>query len=136
MSKWVAMLRVGVREMTVMADIGVYSREIGRRQPLVVTAWLWIDRVGHDAIEATIDYRDIAAVAATLDAHHIALVETFAHCMVSACLKLSGVRRASVTTDRPQALPSGIATVTTVLSRTAVLSGVAASASRSMRDDA
>jgi hypothetical protein len=57
----VVSLHVGIRELTVMADIGVNAHEIGRRQPLIVTACLWIDPVTDDAIDATIDYRDVRA---------------------------------------------------------------------------
>ena len=115
----VAFLCVGIRELTVMADIGVHPHEIGRRQPLVVTAVLWIDPVANDTIDATIDYRDIAAAAETLAAQRIALIETFAHRLAEACLALPTVRRAQVTIDKPQALPSGVASVTTMLDRVA-----------------
>ncbi len=61
---------------------------------------------------------DINAAAADVAGQRNALTERFAHRLTSVCLTLSGARRACVTTDKPQALPSGIATVATMLSRT------------------
>ena len=136
MTERVVSMHVGIRDLTVMADIGVNSHEIGRRQPLVVTAMLWIDQVASDTIDATIDYRDIAVAAEDLAGQRIALIETFAHRLASDCLALPGVRRARVTIDKPQALPSGIASVTTMLSRVASPPAVASSPGYRMREDA
>jgi dihydroneopterin aldolase len=106
-------LRITVRELPVMADIGINPHEIGCRQPLFVSVTLGMDRVGRDAIDATVDYRQIARAAEALGEQRIALIETFADRLAEACLALTGcVRWCEVTIDKPHALPAGVASVT------------------------
>lgn len=108
-----AELRITVRDLPVMADIGINPHEIGYRQPLVVSVTLGMDRVGRDAIDATVDYRQVARAAEALGEQRIALIETFADRLAQACLALSRrARWCEVTIDKPHALPAGIASVT------------------------
>ena len=106
-----------VRDLPVMADIGIHPHEINRRQPLIVSVTLAIDTVASDAIEATIDYRRIAQLAQDLAEQRIALIETFGYRLASLCLDFPEVRQALVTIDKPEALSAGMASVAIRLQR-------------------
>ena len=111
MAESVVLTRIMVRDLPVMADIGINPYEIGRRQPLLITVILSLDAVTDDAIGATVDYRLVAQAADELGGQRIALIETFARRLASQCLCLSSVREVTVTVDKPEALPAGIASV-------------------------
>ena len=113
----VAFTRVSVRDLPVLADIGIYAHEIGQRQPLILTVTLEVARIEEDRIDATTDYRLIATAAEALGETRIALIEVFAYRLASYCLELPGVRSAEVTIDKPRALAAGMASVTTLLRR-------------------
>lgn len=106
-----------VRDLPVMADIGIHPHEFNRRQPLIVSVTLNIDGVASDAIEATIDYRRIAQLAHDLAEQRIALIETFGYRLASLCLDFPEVRQALVTIDKPEALSAGMASVAIRLQR-------------------
>ena len=103
-----ALTRVGVRDLTVMADIGVETAEIGRRQPLVVPAVVAIASPADGAIAARIDYRTIAGLALALAEQRTALIETFVRRLAERCLALGGTM-VEVTFAKPNALPDGLA---------------------------
>ena len=109
--------RVAVRDLHVMADIGINPDEIGRRQPLIVSVAMLVEPVEDDAIHATVDYRRVAATAAELGEQRIALIETFARRLATRCLLLGAVREVAVQVDKPQALAVGMASVTVALMR-------------------
>lgn len=117
MNERIAFTRVSVRDLPILADIGIHAHEIGRRQPLIISVTLEVERIEEDRIEATTDYRLIASAAEALGETRIALIEIFAHRLASHCLRLPGVRSAEVSIDKPEALPAGMASVTTRLSR-------------------
>ncbi len=110
-----AMTQVMVRDLPVMADIGIEPYEIGRRQRLLVTVMLSVDAVIEDAIDATVDYRRVAQAAQELGEERIALIETFGRRLASHCLGYPGVRQVTVTIDKPDALPAGLASVSIIL---------------------
>lgn len=109
--------RVAVRDLHVMADIGINPEEIGRRQPLIVSVVMLVEPIEDDAIDATVDYRRVAAAAAELGEQRIALIETFARRLATRCLLLGAVREVAVQVDKPQALAAGLASVTVTLTR-------------------
>lgn len=111
--------RVAVRDLHIMADIGINPEEIGQRQPLIVSATMLVEPVEDDAIDATVDYRRVAAAAAELGEQRIALIETFARRLATRCLLLGAVREVAVQIDKPQALAAGLASVTVTLTRAA-----------------
>ena len=118
MTSAVAFTRVSVRDLPILADIGIHAHEIGRRQPLIVSVTLDVAAIEEDSIEATTDYRLIARAAEALGETRIALIEIFAQRLAAWCLKLPGVLGAEVSVDKPQALPAGMASVTKKLCRT------------------
>lgn len=109
--------RVAVRDLTIMADIGINPDEIGQRQPLIVSVTMLVEPVEDDAIDATVDYRRVAAAAAELGEQRIALIETFARRLATRCLLLGAVREVAVQIDKPKALAAGLASVTVTLAR-------------------
>ena len=110
-AKIVCSTKVRVRDLSLLADVGINPDEIGRRQPLTVSVELKLDADLIETIAQTVDYRTIAALAESLAAAHIPLIETFARRLAEQCLTLSGVTAASVEIDKPFALTKGIAGV-------------------------
>lgn len=108
---------VAVRNLTIVADIGIHAHEMNRRQPLVIAVELETEGADADAIDATVDYRAIAAAAEALGDMRIALIETFAERLAAQCLAMPRVRRALVTVDKPNALPPALASASVELSR-------------------
>lgn len=113
----VRLQRISVRDIRVAADIGVHAHEIGRRQPLIVTVNLTIQPVTEDRLATTFDYNQAVAIALALAEERIALIETFAFRLASACLDDPAVREADVLVEKPGALVNGCAAARIVLRR-------------------
>lgn len=97
--------KVFVTGLRVDAHIGVYDREHGRTQPLVIDVELDAPTAGAERLADTVNYETIATAAEEIAASgHIALVETFAERLAHACLADPRVTRARVRIDKPQAL--------------------------------
>ena len=107
--------KVRVRELPLLADIGINPDEIGRRQPLVISVELELDAGEITSIAETIDYRRIADAAEALATVHIPLIETFAYRLGQECVSWAGVTKASVSIDKPFALKRGQAGVEVVI---------------------
>lgn len=107
---------VRVRDLPLLADIGINPDEIGRRQPLVISVELTLSGGRVDGIEDTVDYRRIAQAAEDLAAVHIPLIETFAYRLGEQCLGFRGVVEARISIDKPFALTRGLAGVEVRLS--------------------
>lgn len=107
--------KVLVRELPLLADIGINPDEVGRRQPLVISVELTLDIEAVSVIGDTIDYRRIAHAAEVLATVHIPLIETFACRLGQECMSWSGVMEARVTIDKPFALTRGLAGVEVVI---------------------
>lgn len=103
--------RVVVRDLPLLADVGINPDEVGRRQPLVITVELQLDVDRVAAISDTVDYRAIAAAAEDLARVHIPLIETFAQRLGERCLDLPCVKWARVRVDKPFAIARGMAGV-------------------------
>lgn len=109
--------RVRVRDLPLLADIGINPDEIGRRQPLVISVELLLDAGFVTAIGETIDYRRIVKAAEVLAKLHIPLIETFAQSLGKECVNWSGVTEARVGVDKPFALSRGRAGVEVIVRR-------------------
>ena len=103
---------VCLKDLAVMAPIGINPEEFGRHQKLLLDVTVQVAPVVEDAIDATIDYRAIAAAAQGLCARHIGLIETFAYRLAAQLLRLRRVQAVEVTVVKPGALAEGIASVT------------------------
>lgn len=99
------MTKVFVTGLRVEANIGVYDREMGRSQPLVIDAELDVPTAGAERLAETVNYETIAEAARQIAASgHISLVETFAERLARSCLSDPRVTRARVRVEKPLAL--------------------------------
>lgn len=112
-----ARTKIRVRDLPLLADIGIDPDEIGRRQPLIITVELTLSRNAADSINGTIDYRRVARAAETLAEVHIPLIETFARRLGTEYLAWPLVEAAYVSIDKPFALTRGVAGVEVTLTR-------------------
>ena len=78
MSKDAGTTKIIVRDLTLLADIGVNAEEVGRRQPLVISVELTIAAYRVRALSESVDYREIVAAAEQISLAHVPLIETFA----------------------------------------------------------
>lgn len=106
---------VAVRNIKVIADIGVYPHEIGVGQELTIHVRLRLPPVVDDRLSATVDYAEIVARASTLGLQRIALIETFARKLAEACLDDARVIEVEVEVEKPGALQNGLASVLVTL---------------------
>ncbi len=105
---------VRVRDLPLLADIGINPDEVGRRQPLVITVELQLFSDSISEIAETTDYRQIAAIAEKMAGVHTPLIETFAQRLAARCLALCNARQVRVLIDKPFALTRGLAGVEVV----------------------
>src|SRR3546814_16248272 len=107
---YTTLFRSRVRELPLLADVGINPDEVGRRQPLVISVKLTLFG-GGDRIDETIDYRRIASAAETLATTHIPLIETFARSLGAEYLAWPYSQSAHIMFDKPFALQLGVACV-------------------------
>lgn len=101
----VVMTKVFVTGLKVDAQIGVYSHEMGKAQPLVVDVELDVPSAGAERLADTVNYETIGEAARAIAAEgHIQLVEAFAERLARACLADARVMRARVRVEKPLAL--------------------------------
>lgn len=111
-------LKIRVRDLAVLADVGINPDEIGRRQPLIVGVELTVMARNIESIDETIDYRRIAGVVETLAEVHVPLIETFARHIGTKCLSWPLVEAVRITVDKPFALTRGLAGIELTMRRT------------------
>jgi dihydroneopterin aldolase len=108
---------ISVRDLRVAADIGVYAHEIGQPQALLISVTLHVRATRTDSLADATDYTRIAAAAEALATERIALNESFAYRLATACLAFTGVDQADVLIEKPGAIANGMAGTRIVLSR-------------------
>jgi dihydroneopterin aldolase len=111
--------KVFVRGLEVRAEIGVYERERGITQPLVVDIEAEVEAAGWRHLEETVNYETLAAHAAAIAAGgHIGLVETFAQRLAEACVAEPKVREVRVRVEKLRALePAAAAAGVEIIAR-------------------
>lgn len=93
-----------MKGLTVQAEIGIYPRERGCRQPLVIDVDAEIEPRPVHSTEDTLNYERFAAEARALaDGGHIDLVETFAERLAHRLLDHPIVLKVSVRVEKPGA---------------------------------
>ena len=101
----IVMTKVFVTGLKVQAEIGVYRRERGRAQPLVVDVELDVPTAGARRLRDTVNYETVVTAARQVAAEgHIALVEAFAERLARKCLADDRVTRVRVRVEKPLAL--------------------------------
>ena len=111
--------RVFVRGLEVRAEIGVYERERGITQPLIVDIEVEVEAAGWRHLEETVNYETLAAHAVAIAASgHIGLVESFAQRLAEACVAEPRVREVRVRVAKPRALePAAAAAGVEIIAR-------------------
>src|SRR3569623_1838998 len=105
-----AIRHVFIRNLEVLAQIGIHGHERGKPQPVRINVDLAVEdaAVLEDRLESVVDYEAITAkIRALVDSGHINLAETFAERISQACFEDRRVRSARVRVERLHALPSG-----------------------------
>ena len=99
---------VFVRNLEVLAHIGVHGHERGKPQPVRINVDLAVDDtpVLEDRLETVVDYEAITAkIRGLTDAGHINLAETLAERIADACFEDNRVRFARVSVEKLHAVP-------------------------------
>ena len=111
-------LTVFMRGLTVEAEIGLYSHERGRRQPLRVEVEANLTPTRVRGLADTVNYELFAAAARRVAAlGHVDLVEEYAQLVAAECLSHPLVRRVRVRVEKPEALQGAVAGVEVVAER-------------------
>lgn len=101
----IVMTKIFVTGLKIDAQIGVYSHEKGKAQPLVVDVELDVPTAGAERLSETVNYEMVGEAARAIAAEgHIGLVEAFAERLARACLADHRVTRARVRVEKPLAL--------------------------------
>ena len=98
---------VFIRDLELLARIGIHGHEHGKPQPVRINVWLTctID-VRSDKLADAVDYEAVAEnVRSIVTAGHINLAETLAERIASSCLQDKRVEKARVRVEKLQALP-------------------------------
>jgi dihydroneopterin aldolase len=103
-----AIRHVFIRNLEVLAHIGVYGHEQGKLQPVRINVDLAVEDVldVEDKLERVVDYGAIAGKIRTIiDAGHINLAETLAERIAQSCFEDARVKTARVRVEKLHALP-------------------------------
>ena len=103
-----AIRHVFIRNLEVLAHIGVHGHEHGKMQPLRINVDLAVEdsAVLADRLELVVDYDAITKKIRTiLAAGHINLAETLAERIAVACFEDSRVKTARIRVEKLHALP-------------------------------
>jgi dihydroneopterin aldolase len=100
--------RITVSGLRAFGHHGVFDHERQYGQEFVVDAILWLDTrpaAATDDLALTVDYAQIAArLASIISGEPVALIETLASQLASACMQASPmVREVEITVHKPQA---------------------------------
>lgn len=100
---------VFVRELELMASVGIFEVEKRYQQRIVVSVDLDVrdDYDGQsDRLDAVVDYgRVVAAIRSIVDSRHFNLIETLAERIAESCLADARVLGAKITVEKPDILP-------------------------------
>ena len=96
-----------IRDLELLARIGVHGHEQGKPQPVRINVWLTgeVDS-GGDTLANAIDYEAVSEkIRAIVTAGHINLAETLAERIAAMCLEDGRVTHARVRVEKLHALP-------------------------------
>ncbi len=103
-----AVRHVFIRNLEVLANIGVYGHEQGKLQPVRINVDMAVEdaAVIEDRLEKVVDYAGIEqAIRAIIARGHINLAETLAERIAAACFDDARVKSARVRVEKLHALP-------------------------------
>ncbi len=103
-----AVRHVFIRNLEVLAHIGVHGHEQGKLQPVRINVDLAVEDAAilEDRLEVVVDYDAITGkIRAILAAGHINLAETLAERIATACFEDPRVKTARIRVEKLHALP-------------------------------
>jgi dihydroneopterin aldolase len=103
-----AIRHVFIRNLEVLAHIGIHGHERGKPQPVRINVDLAVEDavVLEDRLDSVVDYEAITAnIRALVASGHINLAETFAERIAQTCFDDTRVRTARVRVEKLHALP-------------------------------
>lgn len=103
-----AIRHVFIRNLEVLAQIGIYGHEQGKLQPVRINVDLAVEdwKEVEDKLDRVVDYATIAsAIRALIEAGHINLAETLAERIADSCFVDPRVCTARVRVEKLHALP-------------------------------
>ncbi|WP_018997676.1 dihydroneopterin aldolase [Hirschia maritima] len=95
-----------IKRLTIRAQLGVFTHEKGRTQPLILTmrAWAKVKPVKDDIVE-TVDYNLFSDTARDLaENQHFDLVETFLNTMADRIMEDDQIVAGEFTAEKPEAI--------------------------------
>jgi dihydroneopterin aldolase len=97
---------VFIRDLELLARIGIHGHEHGKPQPVRINVWLTCNiDVRSDKLVDAVDYEAVAeSIRGIVAAGHINLAETLAERIAADCLKDSRVENARVRVEKLHAL--------------------------------
>ena len=100
-------IRVFIRNLELLARIGIHGHEQGMPQPVRINVELDAEeKLAADRLEEVVDYEAIAnSIRAIVSAGHINLAETLAERIAQTCLADRRVLRVTVRVEKLHALP-------------------------------
>jgi len=98
---------VFVRNLELLARIGIHGHEQGKPQPIRINVWLTCSGCAvDDKLDSVIDYEAVAdSIRAIVAAGHINLAETLAERIAQSCLEDKRVEKARIRVEKLHALP-------------------------------
>ena len=101
--------RIFIRDLILMASIGVYPKEKKERQQVVISVTLDLKEGGpkNDTLAETVSYDDVVAgIKRLIDQGHINLLETLGERITDLCLMDDRVSKVHVRLEKPDVLGS------------------------------
>ena len=96
-----------IRDLEMLARIGIHGHEQGKSQPIRINVWLTGEAdCTSDHLSGAIDYEAVAdKIRALVSAGHINLAETMAERIANACFEDKRVTHARVRVEKLHAIP-------------------------------
>ena len=98
---------VFIRNLELLARIGVHGHEHGKPQPIRINAWLTCRTSAEsDKLDSVVDYEAVADnIRAIVSSGHINLAESLAERIANSCLEDKRVEKARIRVEKLHALP-------------------------------
>ena len=99
---------VFIRNLELLAHIGVYRHEEGKMQPVRINLDLGVEDIAdtEDKLENVVDYAQLESrIRAIVSEGHVRLAETLAERIAAACLEDARVKSARVRVEKLHAMP-------------------------------
>src|SRR4051812_728991 len=100
--------RLFIRDLTLLAQIGVWRHEHGRRQRVRISIEMAVRETPNpdDRLDSVVNYaRIVEAVRAVVGAGHVRLIETLAERIAARCFEDARVRQARVQVEKLDVFP-------------------------------